>query len=935
MTQATARRPKRQARRAEGTDDEPLFGQPAGAAPVLRDPAAVRKVLSRIDWAFEDADTGYLSHDVHPYPAKFIPQIPAALISHLSQRGELVFDPFGGSGTTALEAVRLGRRALCVDANPIGLLVGRVKTARLGVTSKTELRAIRSSVLSARADLPPLAEMLAQYRDLVPDIPNRSKWFPDESTAELAMLRASIARLSTPQAKDIATLALSRIVLRASFQDSETRYSSRPRAIIRGEVLQAFIGALDDTLANVESTAAAVRWGVSEFVLADTRSLPADRFPDDSMDLIVTSPPYGNAMDYHLYHRFRLFWTGHDPRHLATIEVGSHLRHQRQGCGFDSFRDELGQCIRHCARVLRPGRFAAIVIGDSVYEGVQYSGSELVIALGKDAGLSEVCTLHRPIHRTKRSFVVAGRRATSESIVVLRKPSHRCVVYLDPPPYRLWPYEAVLRRREIEQVAPRARHTAEGSCSLHAEPSDLSALRGLTFTHRIRSDTGLNERTWQAILENGFAATMSGRKDPKYATHGLHPYKGKFYPQLARALMRVAHVPPGATVFDPFCGSGTTLLEAYLNGCESHGCDMNPLAAKIARAKVGILDTDPDLFQDAVQTLLQMIADGPRTPREATDQFAASASDEIRAWFPRPVVAKMNWLLGAIRSASSGVLRDYFEVILSSIVRDVSHQEPSDLRIRRRKDPLADADVVGLFRSSLVEQVARVERFWSVRGFAPTEFRTATIIDGDSRDSSTLQKAGISPGSVDLVLTSPPYATALPYIDTDRLSLLVLFGLNAASRRPLEYCLTGSREIARRDREECELQIRRDDSNALPASVRDILRLLDRKMRENDVGFRRKNTPALFMRYFIDMARVLHNVSSALRAGASAFIVMGDNCTSNGNEDIEVPTARLVGDIAVHCGLRMVETIPITVTTENRMHIRHAIRENVVLWLRR
>ena len=88
----------------------------------------VRRQLRGVDWAFSDANTLYLSHDIHPYPAKFIPQIPATLIATLSAPGDCVLDPFGGSGTTALEALRLGRRALSVDANPICEIIGRVKT---------------------------------------------------------------------------------------------------------------------------------------------------------------------------------------------------------------------------------------------------------------------------------------------------------------------------------------------------------------------------------------------------------------------------------------------------------------------------------------------------------------------------------------------------------------------------------------------------------------------------------------------------------------------------------------------------------------------------------------------------------------------------------------------------------------------------------------
>ncbi|MFT3786385.1 MAG: DNA methyltransferase [Tepidisphaeraceae bacterium] len=897
--------------------------------------ASVREELTRTDWAFRDDDTRYLTHDIHPYPAKFIPQIPSHLIAALSLRGELVFDPFGGSGTTALEAVRLGRRVVCTDANPVGLLVGRVKTARVTPEATTELHAIKNGVLSARADLPPTDRLLSQYASHIPPIPNREKWFPDVSCGELALIRERIGRLSTSQARNIALLAMSRIVLRASLQDSETRYTAKPRDIARGDVLAAFARAIDDVIADVAETAAVVRYGVADFVQADTRSLPKDRFPDECIDLIVTSPPYGNATDYHLYHRFRLFWLGFDPRDLAAIEIGSHLRHQREGSGFESYQGEMSRCMAEFARVLKAGRYAAVVIGDSIYEGTNYDGADMIARLGRGCGFEVVCTLHRPIHQTKRSFVAAARRATSEGIVVLRKPPHAKCVSLLAPPYRLWPYEEKLRQREATLVAKPLVRERSSELLVKADADTLPRLRELAFTHVITTPSGASERTWQAIVENGFATPTSARKDPKYVTHGLHPYKGKFYPQLAKALLRLAGTRPGARVFDPFCGSGTTLLEAYLNGMESHGCDLHPLAAKIARAKLGVLELDPDLFQDATQTLMQMVEKAPKVLPGELGQFAEGAHEEIASWFAPPVVRKVNWLLGTIRTVSSGILRDYFEVILSSLIRQISHQDPTDLRIRRRKEPLQDADALGMFVAALRSQTERVEQFWSIRGYAPCRFRAGTVVEGDARLWTTMSTAGVSDGSVDVVLTSPPYATALPYIDTDRLSLLTLFGLNAADRKPLEFGLTGSREIERRERAGIDAQLEDGAKFDLPDSVVRFARSVKLKMGEREVGFRRQNTPALLLRFFRDMAAIMSNVARALRPGGDAFIVMGDNYTSNGAETIDVPTTRVVREISEHCGLQHVESIPITVTTQNLKHIRNAIRENAVIWMRR
>jgi DNA modification methylase len=93
----------------------------------LADADEVLRQLQQLDWAFTDDDTTYLSHDIHPYPSKFVPQIPRNLIARLSLPGETVWDPFGGSGTTALESVLLGRQAISSDLNPLAEVIGKAK----------------------------------------------------------------------------------------------------------------------------------------------------------------------------------------------------------------------------------------------------------------------------------------------------------------------------------------------------------------------------------------------------------------------------------------------------------------------------------------------------------------------------------------------------------------------------------------------------------------------------------------------------------------------------------------------------------------------------------------------------------------------------------------------------------------------------------------
>lgn len=900
----------------------------------LKEPQRVASDLEAIDWAFTKDNTRFLTHDLHPYPAKFIPQIPGHLIARLSLRGELVLDPFGGSGTTALEAIRLGRRAISLDANAVGTLIGRAKTLSLDRSAATDLHAIRSVLATLIANLPPAEQLCTENQSYIPEIPNIEKWFPLTSRGELAAIRSRIARIENEKARVVALLALSRIVLAVSFQDSETRYSSKPREIPPGEALKRYLIALETIVRSVVRTQPVLRYGVADFRTTDARQLTNEFYKSDSVDLVVTSPPYGNSTDYHLYHRFRLLWLGDDPGQLARVEIGSHLRHQKESSGFDAYLIEMGQAFTGLYRILRPGRYAVLVVGDAIYKGITHRGAESLNEVAKRAGFETVCIIGRRIHDTKRSFLAAGRRATTEKILVLRKPLRNVSVYLKSAPYRLWPYESVLRLREIETTLGfTTPQKASPKFSLELDPYTITQARKLVFTHSIGWSLSDFEPTWQAIIENGFADQPSARKDPKYVTHGLHPYKGKFYPQLAKALINLSGVIAG-NICDPFCGSGTTLLEGYLNGHRTFGCDMHPLAAKIARAKLGILEVNPDLVREAVGTLASRLEQVPRTVPPAREQLNERCLDEIQRWFPSPVVDKINWLLRSIRNTGAGVLRDFFEVILSSILRDVSHQDPSDLRIRRRKKLIEDADVFGLYLNALETQYARIQRFWTIRGWSPSRFIPGKVVEGDSRQESTFQRLGLCESSIDLILTSPPYATALPYIDTDRLSLLVLFGMDGSIRRPIEQCLVGSREIATSERRRLEAVLAGRPGRLPQKLATYLIDLHDRVSRAN-VGFRRTNMPALLLRFFQDMDSVLHNCFSLLRPGHEAMIVIGDNRIRVNGDYERIATTEFLQEIAATRGFTLLERIDISVTTENLIHIKNAITENVVLRLKR
>ena len=547
--------------------------------------------------------------------------------------------------------------------------------------------------------------------------------------------------------------------------------------------------------------------------------------------------------------------------------------------------------------------------------------------------------IDRPIHQTKRSFAKPGRRARSEQLVVLRKPNRPIAVYLHPPAYRMWHYEEKLRTREIECLTGKTIDTtlAAKPVMLSLEQPAIWQARRLTFTRDlvVGSIHGKFQPTWQKVLENGHADPTK-RKDPKYVTHGLHPFKGKFYPQLVKSLLNISDAPIGSHLLDPYCGSGTTLLEGMLNGFAAYGCDYNPLSAKLSHAKTSILSVPRYIADLSIRTILDRLSH-QRGPLPATlDQFPHSTHDELVKWFPVPVLHKINWLLTQARLFGTQTLVDFFEIIISSLIREVSDQDPTDLRIRRRKEPLDDAPVLEMFRDRLEQQHIRLQRYWSVAGRQPGPLTPPTVIQGDSREKETMQALGLQTGSVDCVITSPPYATALPYIDTDRLSLLAILGIPSSGRTDLEENLTGSREIRRRAKAQADADLLNEKAaDTLPSCVVEAIRKIHQANQSIEVGFRRANMPALLWRYFCDLKQNLSQITDVLKPGAKAFYVVGDSRTKAGGTWVAIQTCESLTSIGEMVGLRHIEDIDIDVTTENYKHIKNADHKEQGNYLRK
>jgi DNA modification methylase len=895
--------------------------------------------IKNFDWSFKEDDTAYLSHNIHPYPAKYIPQIPNKLIQLLSLRGEKVWDPFGGSGTTALEALLLGRQAISSDINPIAEYIGKAKTKSLTESQDNELRRFVADFKVLVADLDNLGKALVKYEfkitDYTPAITNLDKWFHQFVVNELAFIKFKITETLSVDSQVVAFAVFSKIIIKSSYQDGETRYVSKPRDVAFGSTIKLYLSELTSTLTKIKKLPSLLQFREAQFI---TANLTTDTVVEpDSIDLIVSSPPYPNATDYHLYHRFRIFWLGFDPRDMAKKEIGSHLRHQKEANEIENYLLEMQQCLQKMYLAIRSGRYVVLVLGDAVFNAASFNTAELLQEPARAVGFEIVGITRRALHETKRSFISAARRLREEKFLILRKPVTNIDFKLIPPPYKLWDYEDILRKQEIKTLfKDKIIRNDQNFRTITINPLDADRFKRLTFTRGFTANNYSAELTWQAILENGHAFEIkSNRKDPKYLTHGIHAYKGKFYPQLAKSLFNLANLKSGDKILDPFSGSGTVLLEGYLNGLQCTGFDLNPLAIKIAKAKTEFIKLDPQVV-DRILTQFCEDIKGINDHHENRQIFDESVLEELESWFPSPVLNKLGWLLKLINEIPEPHICDFLEVCLSSVVRDISQQEPKDLRIRRRKEPITDAPVKELFIKKVDEQRKKLISFQEKTKHSPFNFLPVQVVHGDCRSMSPFQQARIGTETIDAIVTSPPYASALPYIDTDRLSILLLFSVKSKQRAEIEKSLIGAREITKRERDATDELITNKEFDLIRSqTATHIIQAVHAQNLTNDAGFRKKNTASLLYRYYNDMAMVLNNIDKVVKKEGSIFFVIGDNRTETNGSKILIKSGKVLQEMGLILGWKLEQVIPITVTQENRLHNKNGIVENEIIWFKK
>lgn len=405
---------------------------------------------------FHGKNSLYFSHAIHPFPAKFPPQLPKFFIENLTSPGEWVLDPMAGSGTTLLEAYLTNRNAIGVDIDPLAIKISKVKTSKIA-TDEIEM-AYQEIINNIAHQQTETLLNTHKHRFDLDTLNFINYWFLPQTQLELLKLRLAIETVTEENtiSRDFFDIVFSSTIITKTGGVSLARdlAHTRPHKDITKvpkdaildfkhkfkKILKSYQDVpLSNSIVNVTS--------------GDARNLD---IKPSSIDLIVTSPPYAaNAIDYMRAHKFSLVWLGEPINQLSDIRT-TYIGHDaivnvididlppapsamvnklnevdpKKAKALIKYLAEMQESLQEMYRVLKPGRCAIVVVGTSTMKGLVVETPQYLADIAAELGFNVAGLARRNIDRNKRmmpaSFQKNGsqieQRMHHEDCIALHKP---------------------------------------------------------------------------------------------------------------------------------------------------------------------------------------------------------------------------------------------------------------------------------------------------------------------------------------------------------------------------------------------------------------------------------------------------------------------------------------------------------------------------------
>lgn len=379
-------------------------------------------------------------------------------------------------------------------------------------------------------------------------------------------------------------------------------------------------------------------------------------------------------------------------------------------------------------------------------------------------------------------------------------------------------------------------------------------------------------------------------RDVNTHTHGFHKYPAKFIPHIPKwAITKYLNGNKDKNILDPFCGSGTTLVEGVLAGYNTIGVDIDPLSAMISKVKTTRLD------EKELKNISEWLVKELNTKKKG---IFKPDCETIEHWFTKDAISKLSIIRTLINQIPDKFgdnkkvkdIQDLLLICFSSIIRKVSNADDESQKTyvshTKIKEP---KEVNSLFLSQLELFVDRAIKF-AVNTSSKTKSK---IIVSSSADS--LEKK-LNGKKIDLAVTSPPYIKAIDYIYNQMVELFWigdLFQMQTQTKQNEKKThYIGNKQISKVE-----------FKNYTPYNTILSIEKLDEKLKEvydTDKKNGHKHSYVAF-KYFAEMEKHFLEMSKCLTTGTHYVLVVGDSNVS----DVFFDTASFLIEIAERNGFRI------------------------------
>jgi len=416
-----------------------------------------------LDWTFNGASTRELTHCYHDYPARMIPQVAGNLLDMFGINAKLLFDPYCGTGTSLVEGLIRGINAVGTDLNPLARLIAQAKTC---TPDEREIddqitrfdRCIASSHVS-RSVKP----------SLIPGISRIDFWFKPQVAEKLSRLKMFIDDIENDAVRLFFQVAFSETVRESSNTRNNEfklyRYDSKRLHTFNPNVFEIMSSKLKRNRAGLHKFLAIMHnFRESPAVqVCDFNSVvgtPSGTLLPASVDIVVTSPPYGDShttVAYGQYSRLSAAWLGlpepgkidnklmggkaikslpnlpSDALNKALIQISS--ADIKRALEVASFYSDLHDSIFHVSQLIRLGGHACYVVGNRKVKGVVLPTDIAIRDFFEGFGFEHISTFHRSIPNKRMPLRNSPTNApgavdatmTREYIVVVRRKNTKAV----------------------------------------------------------------------------------------------------------------------------------------------------------------------------------------------------------------------------------------------------------------------------------------------------------------------------------------------------------------------------------------------------------------------------------------------------------------------------------------------------------------------------